>query len=208
MVGLEERLVPVERKEETNMMFKKTLASAVLGAAVLVAPVAAFAANTTAASDTADVTSATTTGSVKFEAGHLSLYNVNDAVDFGSANAATVYASGYDNTADDESVNVDDFLADNGQWTLNVKQGGWVKGTDGTTAGETALNNNATLKIGKKTVTTDGVDIATGNAANNGTAIDLGAYSLSVAKNTNVNAGTYTNTLTWSLSNVAGAATN
>lgn len=76
------------------MMFKKTLASAVLGAAVLVAPVAAFAANTTAASDTADVTSATTTGSVKFEAGHLSLYNVNDAVDFGSANAATVYASG------------------------------------------------------------------------------------------------------------------
>lgn len=45
MVGLEERLVPVERKEETNMMFKKTLASAVLGAAVLVAPVAAFAAN-------------------------------------------------------------------------------------------------------------------------------------------------------------------
>lgn len=62
MVGLEERLVPVERKEETNMMFKKTLASAVLGAAVLVAPVAAFAANTTAASDTADVTSATTTG--------------------------------------------------------------------------------------------------------------------------------------------------
>ena len=105
-------------------------------------------------------------------------------------------------------MNVDDFLADNGQWTLNVKQGGWVKGTDGTTAGETALNNNATLKIGKKTVTTDGVDIATGNSANNGTAIDLGAYSLSVAKNTNVNAGTYTNTLTWSLSNVAGAATN
>lgn len=207
MVGLEERLVPVERKEETNMMFKKTLASAVLGAAVLVAPVAAFAANETAAPDTADVTSATTTGSVKFEAGHLSLYNVNDAVDFGSANAATVYASGYDKTADDESVNVDDFLADNGQWTLNVKQGGWVKGTDGTTAGETALNNNATLKIGEKTITTDGTDLTTGNAANNGKAIDLGKYSLSVAKNTNVNAGTYTNTLTWSLSNVAGAAT-
>ena len=207
MVGLEERLVPEERKEETNMMFKKTLASAVLGAAVLVAPVAAFAANQTAASDTADVTSATTTGSVKFEASHLSLYNVNDAVDFGSANAATVYASGYDKTADDESVNVDDFLADNGQWTLNVKQGGWVKGTDGTTAGETALNNNATLKIGERTITTDGTDLTTGNAANNGKAIDLGKYSLSVAKNTNVNAGTYTNTLTWSLSNVAGAAT-
>ena len=208
MVGLEERLVPVERKEETNMMFKKTLASAVLWAAVLAAPVAAFAANETAASDTADVKSATTTGSVKFEAGHLSLYNVNDAVDFGSANAATVYASGYDKTADDESVNVDDFLADNGQWTLNVKQGGWVKGADGTTAGETALNNNATLKIGEKKITTDGTDLTTGNAANNGKAIDLGAYSLSVAKNTNVNAGTYTNTLTWSLSNVAGAATN
>lgn len=190
------------------MMFKKTLASAVLGAAVLAAPVAAFAANETAASDTADVKSATTTGSVKFEAGHLSLYNVNDAVDFGSANAATVYASGYDKTADDESVNVDDFLADNGQWTLNVKQGGWVKGADGTTAGETALNNNATLKIGEKKITTDGTDLTTGNAANNGKAIDLGAYSLSVAKNTNVNAGTYTNTLTWSLSNVAGAATN
>ena len=42
----------------------------------------------------------------------------------------------------------------------------------------------------------------------NGKAIDFGKYSLSVAKNTNVNAGTYTNTLTWSLSNVAGAATN
>ena len=80
------------------------------------------------------------------------------------------------------SVNVDDFLADNGQWTLKVKQGGWVKGTDGT-------------------------DVATGNAANNGKAIDLGAYALNVAAGTNVNRGTYTNMLTWSLSNIAGNTT-
>ncbi|KIU24329.1 hypothetical protein ff3pr_00309 [Weissella cibaria] len=191
------------------MMFKKTLASAVLGAAVLVAPVAAFAANETAASTTDNVTSATTTGSVKFEAGHLSLYNVNDAVDFGSANAATVFTNGYEATGHDESVNVDDYLADEGKWTLKVSSSDWTGDSAKTVA---ALNANAKLYLGtddaKKEITPAGTVVATGTADNNGKAIDLGKYGLNIASGTNVTAGTYTNTLTWSLSNVAGATTN
>lgn len=176
-------------------------------------------ANTTATNattaDTVDNNqlSAATDATVNFKAGTLSLYNVKDAAAFNTTNTAfstqAVWTNGLSKTDADQamSATVDDFLGkDSDTWTLNVKKGSWIAGTDGSTSGATALDAGAHLTIGTDEVTTSGITYGNGTEGHN--TLPEKTLSLAVDQGTLVKSGAYTNNLTWTLSDDALATQN
>ncbi|WP_407893134.1 hypothetical protein [Lacticaseibacillus sp. N501-2] len=135
------------------------------------------------------------------EAGTLSLTQPAD-VDFGKANVGDVYTNGLENVAGtpDGTTTVSDFLGDNGEWTLNVTASGFNGALGANDASTVSVTPNTATKA--ITVGTEATPVTTGGAGE--TPVTLG-YKLDVKKHTLLTAGTYTNTLTWNLSNTPGA---
>ncbi|WP_261805983.1 WxL domain-containing protein [Lapidilactobacillus luobeiensis] len=164
-----------------------------------------LAANPTEANLTDDTQdSATTTASVNFKGGTLSLYSVLDAVSFNTVDDAfstsVVWANGLETTSGDKDLiaTVADLRGgDDDKWNLSVKKGSWVVGDDGVASGATALDTGATLSTDDGEITTDGVVYASAGAGQ--TVITPKPLKLAIAKGTLVKKGSYTNTLTWTL---------
>lgn len=129
-------------------------------------------------------------------------------VNFKDTTVKDVYTDGYSDNTPTGKTTVSDFLGDAGTWTLSVRANGWVNGTE-TTVMENAATltvkstdekgQTATFSDGKK----DAQPIVSGGEGTKG--YDL-SYGLSIPANKAVSlkAGTYTNTLTWSINNVPG----
>lgn len=174
-----------------------------------------FADATTANPTTANTTDntqlgATTTGSLNFKGGTLSLYNVQDTAAFNTPDTAfstqDVYTNGLSATNADKKMTatVDDFLGEDADtWTLTVNKSKWAAGDDGVASGATALDTGAHLSVDKGEITTDGLEYDTGSEGHN----ELTEQTLSVAidQGTVVKKGAYTNTLTWNLVDPAAA---
>jgi hypothetical protein len=206
-------------------MVKKSLVAAVLASALLAVPTAGFAAQTITVDDKGATTgTATTTGSVSFDGGSLELTGLQESIAFANAGASTVFANGYDSSVDAGTATVLDNLGDGGTWKLSAKKGDWTADTasGASDKGASVLNDNATLaftgvQVGKKDSNTTPVNIgktdtqvATGDATDNPTDaavtpnVKLGQISLHLDKLVNMRKGTYTNTITWTLSNTPG----
>lgn len=206
-------------------MVKKSLVAVVLASSLLAVPTVGFAAQTITIDDKGATTgTATTTGSVSFDGGSLELTGLQDAVTFDEAGASTVFARGYDSSVSAGTATVLDNLGDGGEWTLSAAKGDWTPDTTSGASdkGASVLNDNATLaftgvQVGKKDANTTAVDIkttatpiATGNETDNPTDaavtpnVKLGQISLHLDPNVNMRKGTYTNTITWTLSNTPG----
>lgn len=121
--------------------------------------------NTPAAA--ADSTKATTNGDISFGAGTLSLKNVTTSASLTDANAlkvSDVYLNGVNATAP-LTATVEDFLGDNGSWTLSLAQDGWKTSDASLAKTVQVLTDNGTLSISPDTDSkAEASDIAAGNA--------------------------------------------
>ncbi|WP_162260708.1 hypothetical protein [Lacticaseibacillus sharpeae] len=176
----------------------------------LVSAVAAgiFGASNMVNADTTDTstntdTTANTRGSVMFTPGTLSLSNVTTDAKFAGASVQDVYTKGLTQTADNQmTATVSDFLgAENSAWTITIAKGAWAKTGSDETSSTTALDSSATLTVGSKALTTDGVKVTEGTEGTK--TIDPMDLKLDIANNTLLTTGTYTNTLTWTLADPA-----
>ncbi|MFC4652934.1 hypothetical protein ACFO26_08425 [Lactococcus nasutitermitis] len=165
--------------------------------------------NSTQASD--NQTSATTTASIAFTGGALSLYNVTDKVTFNGDNLdlRDIYLNGA--TLDNNTTlpanetlngNVDDFLGQaNDQWKVTVASGDWtatgVGASAGSDEGATALNSGAQFILNGTEFSKDGYQYATGNEGQ--TTLPEMNIGLSIKAGTFLKKGSYSNTLTWDL---------
>ncbi|WP_173585343.1 hypothetical protein [Lacticaseibacillus sharpeae] len=94
------------------------------------------------------------------------------------------------------TATVSDFLgAENSAWTITIAKGAWAKTGSDETSSTTALDSSATLTVGSKALTTDGVKVTEGTEGTK--TIDPMDLKLDIANNTLLTTGTYTNTLTW-----------
>ena len=180
-----------------------------VAAGMLLATNASVAADTTnpATVDTADnnQVDATTDASVSFKGGTLSLSNVPDVVAFSTAdqpfNVQDIWTNGA-KADQDMSATVENFLgAADANWTLTVQQGKWTAGTTGTAAGATALDASAHLLVDNQDLKT-AVTFGTGSS---GRTVLQKTLTLAIDKRTLLSQGTYTNTLTWTLTNSVAA---
>lgn len=162
---------------------KKILAGIILATGVL-------GMSTTVFADDAASTSATTNGSLNITAGSISLDKVTD-VTFESASVGGIYTNGYDKTSDGTAT-VSDFLGDGNDCSLSALTTGWT-GSDSTT-----LNSNSTLIINDQDISNSAQQVTTGGAGVNTQKL---SYELKIKEGTNVNAGSHTNTINWSLGN-------
>lgn len=214
--------LPEMVKLEEEKMVKKNLAAAVMASALLAVPTVAFAAPaqlSVESGSTKSTETVTTTGKVSFEAGNLTLNGLTDPSNFKGGNAGTVYTAGYDDEQAAGKVTVADNLGDGGTWKLSANAAGWVPDATGSQDGADVLNKAGKLTIIDATVglttpksqgaaelapKTDAI-VATGKAEDNGANnVDLGSYKLHLDKGVNMRKGTYTNTITWTLSNTPG----
>ncbi|WP_390409231.1 hypothetical protein [Lacticaseibacillus jixiensis] len=141
------------------------------------------------------------------EGGDLTFTKPDD-VKFTDTTVKAVYTDGYSDDKTTGTTTVSDFLGDAGTWTLSVSAGGWANGTE-TTVMENAAkltvkstdekSQTATFGAGKN----DAQPIVSGGEGTKD--YDL-SYDLSIPadKAVSLKAGTYTNTLTWSINNVPG----
>ena len=162
----------------------------------------------------ADSTKATTNGDISFGAGTLSLKNVTTSASLTDANAlkvSDVYLNGVNATAP-LTATVEDFLGDNGSWTLSLAQDGWKTSDASLAKTVQVLTDNGTLSISPDTDSkAEASDIpAAGNAIEYGKGsagiTELPSHlNFTLPKNLNVQTGKYTNTLNWSLNDSASA---
>lgn len=181
--------------------------------AIAVSMLGMFGVSTVVKADTTDNTqvNATTNATVSFKSGTLSLSNVQNQAAFNTTttafSAATIWQSGLASTPADTKMTatVDDFLGgDSDAWTLSVAKGTW-KASDGKAAPE--LDKGAHLSIDKDNeITTAGYSYATGKYGHN--VIAEHSLDLKIDSGTLVNPGTYSNTLTWTLSDPASKTAN
>lgn len=175
---------------------KKLMTSLVLAAAA----VGLFGASNVVKADDAPATPATTgtTGAtVTFEGGDLSLTKVAKDVTFKTAKTGDVYTNGYSD-AQPVTATVDDFLSGSKGWTITAKQDGW-KSQDASATGDTL--STAKLSLGAKAITTDAeTSVANGDYGHTDAAFGENTLNLAMDKGTTVKAGTYSNTITWTLS--------
>lgn len=157
--------------------------------------------------ETNNQNSATTNGSITFGAGTLSLYNVPDTATFdGKLGVGNVYLDGVDATAS-LTATVADFLgAADDNWTLNLSQSGWKAGVGGSEATASRLNTG-TLSVtpdsgSAVTLSNDKSDAvyATGSA---GVITLPSKLNFHMDPGASVQAGNYTNTLNWKLTDPA-----
>ncbi|WP_461225479.1 hypothetical protein [Lacticaseibacillus suihuaensis] len=152
-------------------------------------------------------TTGTTTGTINFKAGDLSLTNVTAKANFGSdLTVAGVWTEGFNGAADNKlTATVTDFQGlDNDNWMLSVKAAGWQASTDGSAAGAAILNANATLTATQGDTSAnlaDGFLIASGTTGE--TTVEDTTVTLAIPANTAIKAGSYTNTLDWNLTAAA-----
>lgn len=168
--------------------------------------------NTPAAA--ADSTKATTNGDINFGAGALSLKNVTASaslLDQKGLSVSDVYLNGVSATAS-LTATVEDFLGDNGNWTLSLAQGGWMTSDASLDKTVQVLNDNGTLSISPDTDSkAEASDIpAAGNTIEYGKGsagiTELPSHlKFTLPAQTNVQTGKYTNTLNWSLNDSASA---
>ncbi|WP_262315113.1 hypothetical protein [Lacticaseibacillus parakribbianus] len=183
---------------------KKLIAPVLLTA---LAGVALATVNPVAAAET----TGTTTGTINFKAGDLSLTNVTETANFGSdLTVEGVWTKGFNEAADNTlTATVTDFQGlDNDNWMLSVKAAGWVAGSDGSAAGAAILNANATLTATQGDAQdatsanlADGFLIASGTTGE--TPVKDTTVTLDIPKETAIKAGSYTNALNWNLTAAA-----
>ncbi|AOT56254.1 hypothetical protein [Weissella soli] len=169
-------------------------------ALTLLAPVSVFA---------DDLTGSTATD-VTFTAGSLSLTGVTTSATFDATtdalSAGTIYTGGLDATSTTKlGAKVTDLTASTSGWTLTLAKSAWTAGTGGTTAGVTVLDNNAKILVNSKELTTAGTTIQTGDGNTVETTMADLPLEITLPTGTAIKAGSYTNTLNWSLA--AGVST-
>ncbi|GAW99093.1 hypothetical protein [Secundilactobacillus mixtipabuli] len=168
--------------------------------------------NTPAAA--ADSTKATTNGDISFGAGTLSLKNVTASaslLDQKGLSVSDVYLNGV-NASAPLTATVEDFLGNDGTWTLMLSQDGWQASSANLDKTAQILKNTGTLSIasdeGSKAKASD--IPADGTATEYATGSDVitelpSRLTFNLPKQTNVQTGKYTNTLNWSLNDSASA---
>ena len=188
------------------------LASLVLASLV---PVTAFAAEGEVADQPITVApgvkdaNTTTEASVTVKAGDLSASGFQD-VSFPEIAVGEVWKKGYDEGQNSAGIklHVEDFTGvPDSTWKVSVKAGEWAfKADSGSEKGAEVLNANAELSVMGTTLNGGtAADVFSGHSGTYDTPEkDALVFNLKMKQGTDVKAGSYTNTLTWSISNTTG----
>lgn len=168
--------------------------------------------NTPAAA--ADSTKATTNGDINFGAGTLSLKNVTASaslLDQKGLSVSDVYLNGVNADAP-LTATVEDFLGNDGTWTLMLSQGGWQASSANLDKTAQVLNNTGTLSIAPDAKSQAEASIipadktTTEYAKGSDVITELPSrLRFHLPEQTSVQTGKYTNTLNWSLNDSASA---
>lgn len=150
-----------------------------------------------------DDKSATTAGSVEFIGGSMSLSGATDKANFGDkVSLATVLTEGFKGRAA-LAATVTDYRGSDTPWQLSLSMGNW---SGNSKTGEATLNAVSVLKVADDDITTakSAIVAKQAGAAEDHTLVTETKFEkeafLVIPAGSNVKAGAYTNTLTWSLS--------
>lgn len=192
---------------KTKKITQTSLLLASLVLATLV-PVTAFA---------ADDQSSDTDVSVTVVGGGLSAADFSD-VSFPNISVKEAWDGNYSGNAEMSAPTAKDYQGlENPDWTIKVSASGWAEGAEGSKTGADVLNSNKvhfSIDTAGKSEFLNGKGIFDAYKGKAGEYSASGAgdyllksakFNLAIDKGTDVKAGSYTNTLTWSIANTVAA---